>query len=352
MAEALASKYIASSKILGMVKDAIEICHANPSPPDAVFNLTDLSIELHCKDQTFLSHCFDRIAATQQKTNKAQKAITVHFVRPGDNAMPPPPLWQGEFHSARYLEQLLQNTPYRASYFHDLGLWHFFDIERGVGLQWMQSTGAYPPWEPAAPLRIFMHWALATPHGRLVHGGTLGLDRKAVLFAGRGGAGKSSTVVCGIKNGLSSAGDDYVYMKVDGDRILANPVFSTLKQDKSGLERLGLGQIATNGRANWQNKFEFSAQDTGGSPLTGPLHIKAILVSVIADQAQSEICGISKNQAMLALAPSALFQMPGERESGVGFFANLVRNLPCYKVILGRNPDEIIGCIIDFLRRI
>lgn len=54
---------------------------------------------------------------------------------------------------------------------------------------------------------------------------------------------------------------------------------------------------------------------------------------------------------MIALAPSGIAQMPGERESGFRFFDELTRLLPCYRLSLGTEPEEIAGTISEFLAR-
>ena len=136
------------------------------------------------------------------------------------------------------------------------------DIDANVGLQWMQAADGYPPWEPAAPLRVFLHWFYSARGMRLCHAGTLGKNGCGVLLGGSGGSGKSGTVVGGVLNGLKTVGDDYVVIDGRGERAIAYPVFTTMKQDAAGLKRLGLDTtIARTGGANWQGKFEFSCQD-------------------------------------------------------------------------------------------
>jgi hypothetical protein len=58
---------------------------------------------------------------------------------------------------------------------------------------------------------------------------------------------------------------------------------------------------------------------------------------------------ISRKEAMIALAPSGIVQMPGERESGFRFFSDLTRDLPCYRLSLGTEPREIAAAIADFI---
>jgi hypothetical protein len=345
----LQSAFIGSNNLFDIIKYAFNKCENNIKLNKKTIILQSLIVNIYCNDLIFAENFLKNIVSSKYILRSFQKEVDIYVISPIDGILTAPPFWGTEIHSTRFLENLLKDTPFHASYFHDLALWHLFDSERSVGLQWMQAPDAYPAWEAAGPLRIFMHWALATQHSRLVHAGTLGKNGNGVLFAGRGGAGKSSTVVAGIKSGLQSAGDDYVHVCAENGGFSAYPVFSTLKQDEAGLKRLGLQNIAALKSVNWQNKYEFTAQDIDGLPLTGPLKIKAIVVPVIADQEHTDISPASKSQAMLALAPSALFQMPGERDSGVAFFANLVRALPCIKMTLGRNPSKIINALNNIL---
>ena len=52
---------------------------------------------------------------------------------------------------------------------------------------------------------------------------------------------------------------------------------------------------------------------------------------------------------MLALAPTGIFQLPGERESGVKFFTDLIRRLPCFELALSSDPDDVSRTVETFL---
>ncbi len=311
--------------------------------------LHGLTIRLHCKSPAFLGHCLSNIVNDPAFAMKSQKIIDIHVTSPEDGLLGSPPLWNEETFQTAKIEAMLEKTPLRASYNDAYGIWHIYDHESATGLQWMQSPVAFPPWEPAGPLRNFIHWALSTPESRLIHAGTLGQNGKAVLMVGRGGSGKSSTVVAGIAQRMQSAGDDYVHVRHDGLGTNVYPVFSVMKQDAAGLDRLGLYDISAKSTANWQAKYEFGAQDVGGLPMTGPLAVMAILIPVIGNRDDTTITPASKKEAMLALAPSTVLQMPGERISGMAFFADLVRRLPCHRLTLGRDPAGIVAAIRNFL---
>lgn len=270
---------------------------------------------------------------------------------PGIGDMPEPASWGDAHFTEHSFAQKLAEVGLRGHHFHDQDFWQVYAPDRRVGVQLMRSADAFPPWEISAPLRAFLHWGYAEQGMRLAHAGTLGLDGKGVLLAGAGGAGKSGTVVAGLLNGLDSVGDDYVLIDlVDG--VKARPLFSTLKQDPKGLARLGLEKKLGAGRPlNWQGKHVFHINEIAPRPPRANLDISALMVPHIGGGETSSITPMSRKDAIIALAPSGIAQMPGERESGFRFFSDLIRLLPCYRFSLGTRPAEIAGTIADFLAR-
>ncbi|RAZ91400.1 serine kinase [Mesorhizobium hawassense] len=270
---------------------------------------------------------------------------------PGIAGMPEPASWGDAHFTEHSFARKLAEAGLRGHHFHDLDFWQVYDPERRAGVQLMRSADAFPPWEPGAPLRAFLHWEYAARGMRLTHAGTLGLGGEGVLLAGAGGAGKSGTVVAGLLNGLDSVGDDYVLIDLDGG-VRARPLFSTLKQDPRGFARLGLeGRLGTGRPLNWQGKHVFHISEIAPRPVSASMDISALMVPHIGDSKTSSIEPMPRKDAIIALAPSGIAQMPGERESGFRFFSDLTRFLPCYRLSLGTHPDEIAGTIRDFLAR-
>lgn len=281
----------------------------------------------------------------------APPGCRIFVAHPGIPGIPAPAQWgQGQFTEYGFASRLAE-TGLRGHFFHDLDFWQFYDPLRRVGVQLMTSADAFPPWEPGAPLRPFLHWEYASRGLRLAHAGTLGVDGMGILLAGAGGAGKSGTVVAGLLNGLDSVGDDYVLIDLEGG-VTAYPLFSTLKQDPGGFRRLGLDtKLKSHGPLNWQGKHQFHAGDITARPIPANLDITALMVPHIGGGGASSIMPLSRRDAMIALAPSGIAQMPGERESGFRFFSELTRRLPCYRLLLGTHPEEIADTISDFVAR-
>lgn len=275
----------------------------------------------------------------------------IFVAHPGIAAIPVPARWGDAHYTEHGFAMRLAEAGLRGYHYHDLDFWQVYDPQRRVGVQLMQSADAFPPWEPGAPLRAFLHWEYAARGTRLTHAGTLGANGRGILLAGAGGAGKSGTVAAGLIHGLDSVGDDYVLIDIAGG-VTARPLFSTLKQDAQGFARLGLKQrLRAHGPLNWQGKHTFNIAEIAPRPVPATLDIIALMVPHISGGETSSIVPASRRDAMIALAPSGIMQMPGERESGFRFFGDLTRLLPCYRLSLGTHPEEIAGTISDFLTR-
>ncbi|WP_421914960.1 serine kinase [Mesorhizobium sp.] len=294
-----------------------------------------------------MKHAFVRA----EDSADAHADCRIFVAHPGIGTIPDPATWGQAHFTPQAFATRLADAGLRGSYFHDLDFWQFYDPHRRVGAQLMRSADSFPPWEPGAPLRAFLHWEYAARGMRLAHAGTLGIDGKGILLAGAGGSGKSGTVVAGLLNGLNSVGDDYVLMDIAGG-VSAYPLFATLKQDPKGFRRLGLQhRLKSQGPLNWQGKHQFLLENIAVQTTPARLDIIALLVPIIGGGGASSIMPVSRKDAMIALAPSGISQMPGERESGFRFFSELTRLLPCYRLSLGTRSEEIAGTISEFLAR-
>jgi hypothetical protein len=168
---------------------------------------------------------------------------------------------------------------------------------------------------------------------------------------GPSGSGKSATTLAGVLNGLDSVGDDYVLVDIDS-RVLAHPVFTVLKQDREGLRRIGLPTAAVdNAPANWRGKVELDAAACSANGLAERMEIFALLLPEIARVRKTTLQPVTSHEAALALAPSAVFQLPGDGAEGFRFLAALVRRLPAFRVRLSEDPAEIADVIGSFLAR-
>lgn len=256
--------------------------------------------------------------------------------------------WQARFFNEREVEAQLAKTRYRLHYFHDKWFWQLFDLETGRGVQIMQAADGAPIWDAGSPLRNIMQWQLARYGRVLLHAGTLAVSGQGVLLAGAGGSGKSGTVLSGVLAGLQTVGDDYVC--VSRDDLTARPLFETLKQDAAGLSRLGLmGHPAIPSTTNWQDKYQFYLRDLG-VPAIDHIVLGALLLPAVTGDHETRLLPASSKEAFLALAPSGVSQIPGDRPVLYAAAADVARRLPCYHLRLGSDPADVVRSIKQFIQ--
>lgn len=264
----------------------------------------------------------------------------------GSLGLPAAPRWAEPFYAEREVEAALAATRYRVHHMLDLGFWQFHDRETGRGIQLMSAPSAHPPWEEGSPLRNFVHWHLAGRRAGLIHAGTLGLGGQGVLLAGPGGSGKSGTVLGGLLHGLDSVGDDYVLVRLDGD-LRVEPVFAVTKQDPAGLARLGAA--IPEGEVNWQGKHLLRLDQVGHLPPEGGLRPRALLLPRVSGEARTRISPATAKEGFLALAPSGVSQIPGDRNANFALCAEVSRRLPCFRLDLGTDPHEVSARLRAFI---
>jgi len=311
------------------------------------FAKLNLNVWFSCRE---LADLCGRSYCLRDDRDPSARSVDIHVLdseRPGWDA---PLVWPANAgFSSRQFDRVLTESGYRGFYHHDIPSWQFFDSAKDVGVITLLTGLGIPPWETSSPLRLFLHWATASASLRLTHAATLGQGGIGAMIAGASGSGKSGTTLAGLMHGLDSVGDDYVLLERT-EKLVAHSVFSTLKQDGPGLERVGLTMADVGAdKLNWHGKAEFNASALTGKGLADQMEIRAILIPEISNRSRSEILKTHSRDAALSLAPSAVFQLPGDTTSGFRFFADIIRRLPAYRVRLSNNPKEIADTIGAFL---
>lgn len=307
-------------------------------------NVAGATFSVGSNDPAYLDQA-ERALSTRKGPDHRQCRIAVINA---DDHLCPTPVWPPNRFREREIEAILSKTPYRMHFFENLNFWQVFDVDRAVGIQWMAAPNGFPAWDAGSPLRNFVQWHLGAQATSLLHGGTLALNGTGALLAGEGGAGKSSTVLAGIFHGLQSVGDDYVL--VDAAKRTARPVFDTLKQDETGLRRLGQWRhTAVPKQANWQGKHQFYLPDVVHGTLISQIDLKAILLPNVTNENQTSITQTDAKSAFIALAPSGVSQIHCDRARLFSVAGQVARKLPAFHLNLGVEPNEIVAVLRQFL---
>ena len=313
------------------------------------FALPLLDLDLRHADPAFADLCRSRLVE-RSDGSAARCCARVHVFDATMEGWDAPALWRTESgFASRSFDRALAEVGLRGYYHHDAPSWQFFDPAAGLGVHALPEPMAIPPWERGSPLRLFLHWAYASAGNRLTHAATLGLGQRGVLLVGASGSGKSGTTLAGLLNGLTSAGDDYVVVD-EAPEVAAHAVFRIFKQDENGLRRVGLTPAAVGaGPLNWRRKYEFDARALAPKAFVDRLVIDAVVIPEIARLTRTQIEPVPASAAALAIAPSAVFHLPGDTDAGFRVFARLARRLPAYRIRLSEDPVEITDAIGAFL---
>jgi len=223
-------------------------------------------------------------------------------------------------------------------------------LEQGRALHWVPDGRGVPLSERAAPLRhLFYRW-LRYNGRHLVHGAAVGTSAGSVLLAGRGGAGKSTSALACVLAGLDYLGDDYVGLIVDPVPT-AFSVYNSAKLHRQQVAALpGLPPVdnpdgPAGDKGVWFVHRHFPARCRSSLP------IKAELVPAIDGGRTTRVAPLSAAAALLALAPTTVFVLAGASDEAFGAMARLLRQVPCYRLMLGCDLAAIAPAVVDLLAR-
>ncbi len=214
-----------------------------------------------------------------------------------------------------------------------------------------------PWWERAAPLRIALFWALGGEGRQLVHAGVVGDSRGGALVAGASGSGKTTVALAALTRGIGYLSDDYVLLDTTpgtahslynvvsvrpGPDATAHALYRTAKLDDGHLARFPMLAEAA----------AFPPPEAAGekavldvvATMPGAVHdqlpIRAVLVPKIRG-GHTQVRPTSPTRALLALAPSTVFQMPFRDGSVLGSLGALVQRVPCFDLEVGDDQVEL-----------
>ncbi|MGK2949392.1 MAG: hypothetical protein ACSLFP_12505, partial [Acidimicrobiales bacterium] len=202
---------------------------------------------------------------------------------------------------------------------------------RGVGhLAAVDDATTLPWWEHGAPLRQLLLWAMRDRQRYFVHAAAVGRPEGAVLLAGPGGIGKSSTAVSCVLGGLGYLGDDYCVLTMhEGPRVHA--VYGTAKLRPDQLALVD----AVDG-LDRQVLLRPSADDSKVILLpvrwAPELVVQQAPIAAVMVPSQGGVPGIeplSPAAALRHLAPTSLLQLAGPGTDDFRALAELVRTVPC-----------------------
>jgi hypothetical protein len=218
------------------------------------------------------------------------------------------------------------------------------DLESGKAFYLGRDEEPLPFWELSSPFRHILHPWFASRGLQYTHAGAVGGANGGVLLAGKGGSGKSTTTLLCASAGMLYAGDDYcltdaatgcVYSlyntaKLKGLEDLERvPVLRERSYNADSFEQGGLG------------KGTFCLSDLWPERMTARLPLRAIVLPVVTGGRDSSLEPCAVSDALLALTPSTVAQLPQAALADCDRLAALAEKVPAFHLYLGSDLDQI-----------
>lgn len=118
---------------------------------------------------------------------------------------------------------LIQTNGYRGygdpplyfHYFEAIGALSAIDTEQNIAYYAIRDPDSLPWWVDGSPLQVILHVWFREKGIQLTHSAAIGDTRSSILLAGKGGSGKSTTVLACLEGGLKTLGEDYILVAPD-----------------------------------------------------------------------------------------------------------------------------------------
>jgi len=223
----------------------------------------------------------------------------------------------------------------------------YLDHGEGVAVHVVEDAALLPPWERACPLRALLTWWLAPQQMLLAHGAAVGSPAGAVVLAGPGGSGKSTTALACLAAGMGYLGDDYVLLDPKSRSVWS--VYGSAKLAEDHLARFphlmrpedpSPADPGDAKRIGWPGEVMPDAMVTSAP-------VSAIVVPVVTGGPECTLTRVPSSRALMAVAPLTMFQTPGDLRAAFGLTTRFVAGLPTFRLELGGGMEGVPGLLQD-----
>jgi len=229
------------------------------------------------------------------------------------------------------------------------------DLDSGhimSSIAWKDRIFIYERAKPLARLLLEWHNALGI---QVIHTGLVARDGQGVLFCGKSGSGKSTCSLLCVSAGFQYLSEDYVGLQyLNDDSFVGHSIYNSVFLQTAHLSRFTeLAFYAIKGRPPQEEKSVIILSQVFPERLERVARIRALALPVVTNTPQPRIRPATKGEALLALGPSSLLQIPNRAlgTSGFKMLVKLVEHLPCYWLELGTETEPVPDLVDDILAK-
>ena len=174
----------------------------------------------------------------------------------------------------------------------------------------------------------------------VIHAALASYRGQGVLFAGKGGTGKTTSVLACLFDGLGFLADDYVGLQRAGNGLfVGHSLYDSAWLTPAGEARFPhlACHVEPSERSDTGGRRLIRVFDVVPGRLKRSAGIFAVVVTELSDEPSSSIRPVSKGAALLSLAPSSMLQLPVSGAVLLERMSQLVERVPTYQLTVGRD---------------
>lgn len=255
----------------------------------------------------------------------------------------PPPCW--DWNKVHPHGEIFRDDDLVLSFESWSGVLRMYNRSEQKAFIWIRSIDFLPQWMRSFPLRSIVDWFFEPTSIQPVHSGGIALGNNGVMLTGKGGSGKSSTCLsCLNHRELKYLGDDFMLVDCESGTD-AYSLYNVAKVEFENLKRFDFLYPHKDEFQVDDEKYQIFVNQIMPDKLTLDFKIDAIFLPKITGSKTGKLVKADSSDALMALAPSTIALLKGNRERTFAKVSKLVKQTPNYFLELStdfeRNPEII-----------
>ena len=176
---------------------------------------------------------------------------------------------------------------------------------------------------------------------QFIHSGLVARGSEGLLLAGKSGSGKTSASIACYLGGLTFLSDDYVALQALDERtFVGHSLYATCLIDR--IERFpSLVPFAHTPNYDFETKHSIYLTDHPGGSFASDIRLAAIILPNVVNKPHTTYRPAKPMEAMLSLAPSSIWILPGAAGLSLEKLSGLVTTVPSFWIELGWDGSQI-----------
>lgn len=217
-------------------------------------------------------------------------------------------------------------------------------------LLWYPNAGEIASWEFSRPFLASIHAFMLPTSWTPMHAAAVALPEGAILIAGRGGVGKTTTALVCAEAGFDYLGDDFVLVGGPPWRVASLYRSARMREDMFARMPRSMAAVTNVSTDDGEVRAEVDVGTVGRIGLDD-VAIRAIVVPQRAGAEDFAFSTARRSQALSALAGSTLIALAGERDRTFEKLADLVNQVPCYGFEPGKTLADIPRALASLVKK-